>query len=520
MKRYLLPIAIAILFLAYPAKAVDFGLVSVNDTISIPLVCLDTLGKAAEPDSVHVMTWYHGQGANAFTYSARSSSPKSTSYIDTVTFAGVEYYYFIDQVGDIDSDAANGPYSGQIVLWYQSQPTANPFSFVKINDEARDLFALIDVSVSSRSTFDNLVDKVLLADNAVDTNAIADAAITAAKIAPDAIAAEEIAASAWQEMRNYIWSNIDTLSFPTDSSDFIQFLKRTIADGVWNEDTTGHYASGKYGYETLQGMKALPDSVLAAIDSILASVGFDSASVQAKIGSFGSSESSSTTLTLRQWLANSVGIDGVNDLHSKIDGLSLAGGGTEPETLVVMSVNDSTLIQGAKTTIRTIDQTTVRADGFATNVNGKLILDLDPDSFFVAVTANDYSMCLDTLLVAPGGGTDTLWLNRFDPGNPSTPDLCRVYGWVYDISGLPLSEVSVAAEIPPEYQPVQYSGAMITPFKKIAMTDIAGYWQIDLFPNSLLSNQNSRYSFKIEYPSGIVYKTKIEVPDLSSWQLQ
>jgi len=424
MRKILFPAVFIALFSTARVFAMDLGLVSVNDTISLPLVCLDTLGRSARPDSVHVLTWYHGQGGNAYTYGARSVPPASASYIDTVSFAGITYFYFIDLVGDIDSNASDGPYSGEVVLWYQSQPTVNPFSFVKVGDEARDIFARIDASISSRSDFNEQNDKVVLAD-----------------------------------------------------------------------------------------------SIRSTIDSILASLGYDSLSVQAKLGAFGASQSSSTTLTLQQWLKNSVGIDGINTLHSKVDGLSLSGGGTEPETLIVMSAADSTLIQGARTTIRTLDQSTVKVDGFTTDVNGKLIVDLDPASFFVAVTANNYSLLLDTLPVAPGGGTDTLWLTEFNPGSPSTPDLCRVYGWVYDLSGLPLSEVTVAAEIPAEYHPVKYSGAIITPFKKMTTTDANGYWQIDLFPNSLLSDQNSRYSFRIEYPSGVVYRTKIEVPDFSSWQL-
>jgi hypothetical protein len=510
MKKLATISVISLILLTGAARSIDLGFLSVNDTINIPLICLDTLGRAAAPDSVHVMTWYHGQGANSFTHSRRSASPKSTPYIDTVSFAGVEYFYFIDIVGDIDSSAGEGPYSGQVVLWYQDEPTANPFSFTKVYDEARDVIARIDADISSRSDFDPEIDKVDLADNAVDSNSVAADALTASKTAADV----------WLEMKNYVWANMDTLSFPADSSDFIQYLRRTIADGVWDEDTTGHYSVGKYGYETLQGLRALPDSIFAKIDSLLVSLGYDSVSTQAKLGAFGSSQSSSTPLTLQQWLTNSVGINGTNDLHSKVDNLSLSGGGTEAETLVVVSVDDSTLIQGARTTIRTIEQSTVKVDGLSTDVNGRLIVELDADSFFVAVTANNYTQALDTLLVEAGGGTDTIWMASFDPGNPATPELCRVYGWVYDISGQPLSAVTVKVEIPAEFQPVKYDGVIITPFRKTAETDVSGYWQIDLLPNSILSDPESRYFFTVEYPSGVVFKAKVEVPNQASWQLQ
>lgn len=492
-----------------PCTAMDIGLVSASDTVSLPLICLDTLGRAATPDSVHVITWYHGQGANSYAYGARSGSPKTTSYIDTVSFAGVEYYYFRETIDDIDSSFGDGLYSGQVVLWNEDQPTVNAFTFIKVFDEAKDIFARIDTDISSRSDFDVLTDKVDLADNAVDEASVADSALTAAKITSDA----------WQKMKNYIWANIDTTSFPTDSSDFVIYLVRMISDGVWDEDTTGHLAAGKYGYETIRGMRSLPDSVTARIDSLLESLGYYDISIQQKLGSFGAGESSPTTLTLMQWLANSVGIDGTNDLHSKIDGLSLSGGGTEPETLIVKNVEDSTLIQGARVVVRTLDQSTTKVDGLSTDVNGKLILDMDSDFYFVAITANNYRQSLDTLTVEAGGGTDVLWLTSFDPGNPAQPDLCRVFGWVYDLSGQPLSEVTVLAEIPSQYQPVRYSNVVITPFRKTTSTDVAGYWYLDLFPNSLLSNPDSKYMITIEYPSGVILRSTVEVPDQDNWQL-
>jgi len=397
------PIILAFLILhliafAIPAFAIDFGLVAANDTISFPLVCLDTLGRSAVPDSVHVLAWFQGQEANALAYSARSTNPKATAYIDTVSFAGVEYYYFHQLVDAIDSSYGNGLYSGQIVFWSQNEPTLNPFTFMEV-----------------------------------------DAGV---------------------------------------------------------------------------------EEITARIDSILFSLGFDSTSIQQKTGSFGATESSSTNLTLFQWLANSIGIDGVNTLHGKIDGLSLSGGGTEPETLIVLNHSDSTLIQSVRVVIRTLDGSTVKVDGLTTDVNGRLILDLDSDSYSVALTANNYLQKQDTLSVAQGGGTDSLWLTSFDPGNPPSPDLCRVYGWVYDLSGNPLSDIDIVAEIPGEFQPLTYNGVIITPFRQKTTTDVFGYWQIDLFPNILLSNPASRYSFTIEYPSGVIFKIRTEVPHQTSWQLQ
>jgi len=234
------------------------------------------------------------------------------------------------------------------------------------------------------------------------------------------------------------------------------------------------------------GSVSLPDSIAARIDSLLVSLGYD----------------------------------GSISAHQKIDNLTLSGGGTEAETLIVISSADSTLIQGVSVVVRTLDQSTVKIDGLSTDQNGSRILELNPDSFFVALTHNNYTQILDTLVVTSGGGTDTLWMARFNPGDPPSPDLCRVYGWVYDITGDPVEKTEITAEITSEYHPLKYNGVIITPFRKSVESDSAGYWYMDLLPNQLLSKTDSQYRFTIEYPSGVIYKTSTAVPDSSSWQLQ
>lgn len=247
----------------------------------------------------------------------------------------------------------------------------------------------------------------------------------------------------------------------------------------------------------------IPDSIAARIDSILASTGiFSDASITAKLGSYSGAPGDN------------------NNIKDDIAAISTQGGGTEAETLFVFD-SDTTAIEGVSVTVRNLDQTSTKVPGNRTDTSGRLLLELDPDSFVVALYANNYIQYgLDTIVVATGGGTDTLWMNLFDPGNPPSPDLCRVYGWVYDITGDSLEGVTVTSEIPPDYHPVKYSNVIITPFKKTAKTDSTGYWQIDLFPNSVLSDIDSKYMFIIEYPSGIVFKTRVEVPDSASWQLK
>lgn len=476
-------ISIIVLISVSGANAVDFGLVSVNDTINFPLVCMDTLGRNAAPDSVHVITWYHGEGANDSTYSARSTSPQSESYVDSINMAGSAYYFFKDIVSDLDASKENGPYSGVVALWSQGYPTYNVFSFIKIADETKDLANYLIAIKDSIENQDDWIAQQLEVANIDGWNPITDndslvidlGSLSSA--APDVnVASVDSGALESADFEDYFLkdSKIDSGAISESKIANAAFDSAKFSNDYWNAvSNTG-------------GSASVPDSITARVDSILVSLGYDAST----------------------------------SAHDKIDNLSLSGGGSEPETLIVLSSPDSTLIEGASVVVRTLDQSTVKVDGLLTDVNGRLILELDADSFFVALTHNNYGQTLDTIVVLSGGGTDTLWMSIFDPGQPSSPDLCRVYGWIYDISGIGVEHASITAEIPSEYHPVKYSSIIITPFRKTAESDSTGYWYIDLFPNQLLSKTESEYLFTIEYPSGVIFKTKTAVPDSSSWKLE
>ncbi len=479
----LILVFLLILLMTSISNAVDFGLMSVNDTVNFPLVCMDTLGRNASPDSVHVVTWYHGESANESTYAIQSTSPLSTSYIDSVYMAGASYYFFKDIVSDLDASEGNGPYSGVVALWSQGYPTYNNFSFTKVSDEAKDLANYLIAIKDSIENYDNWIARQSEVANIDGWNPITD---------NDSLIIDLESFSSGAPDVNIASADSNAL----ESSDFEDyFLKESKIDsGAISENKIADTAfdSAKFSVDywnavsNTGGSASVPDSVAARIDSILASLGYDAST----------------------------------SAHDKIDNLSLSGGGSEPETLIVMSSPDSTLIEGVSVVVRTLDQSTVKVDGLCTDQNGRRLLELDADSFFVALTHNNYTQTLDTVAVESGGGTDTLWMTEFNPGSPSSPDLCRVYGWIYDISGNAVERTTVTAEIPSEFHPVKYNSVIITPFRKTAESDSTGYWYIDLFPNQLLSKTESEYLFSIEYPSGVIFKTETAVPDSSSWQLE
>jgi hypothetical protein len=213
--------------------------------------------------------------------------------------------------------------------------------------------------------------------------------------------------------------------------------------------------------------------------------------------------------------------DDFDSLFADVAALSLTGGGTEPETVIVKNYADSAAIQGARVTIRTLDQSTIKVDGLTTDVNGKRILDLDADSFFVALTANNYTQQLDTLVVAAGGGTDTFYMTQFDPGSASGA-LCRVYNYVKDGEENPIKGVKVTAIIDDDFWPIRYDEEARV-VRVSVETDTLGYWYMDIYPNTILltaqGDSSSYYIFEGKKGSETLFKYNVTVPADSAFKM-
>jgi len=114
-----------------------------------------------------------------------------------------------------------------------------------------------------------------------------------------------------------------------------------------------------------------------------------------------------------------------NNIKEDVAALSLTGSGSEACTLIVKQ-DGLNPIQGARIVIRTIDQLATRVPGLFTDTDGRGISELDYGDYFVSVMANNYVSFSDTLNV----NCDSTWvlsMTLFDPGQPPSPPLCRVY---------------------------------------------------------------------------------------------
>lgn len=115
-------------FLTVEAGAVvNLGIKKVTEKISFPLLCLDSVGIDALPDSAHVFTYLDAGSAAQFTnrnttYPFDGSNPDVLG-IDTVKIYDDTTYWFSDVIGDIDGSPTPPTYTLAIdVVLYTETP--------------------------------------------------------------------------------------------------------------------------------------------------------------------------------------------------------------------------------------------------------------------------------------------------------------------------------------------------------------------------------------------------------------
>ncbi|SYZ72436.1 hypothetical protein TRIP_C20551 [Candidatus Zixiibacteriota bacterium] len=197
---------------------------------------------------------------------------------------------------------------------------------------------------------------------------------------------------------------------------------------------------------------------------------------------------------------------------------SFSGGGSGPISVQVLAYDSSLeqIIPGVNVAIRNIEQTALIALN-GTGTDGKAAFNLAADSFLAVAFAPGYIFESYDTLIVEAANVDTIWGWRFDPGNPSAPELCRVYGFLYDISGNPENGAVVTAWLPSGVG--RKDNSIISPFKTTALSDSAGYFYLDLIPNEKMIPANSKYEITITRTDGTILRQRVVVPESPSWLL-
>ncbi len=192
------------------------------------------------------------------------------------------------------------------------------------------------------------------------------------------------------------------------------------------------------------------------------------------------------------------------------------GSGQYACSFVVYDSATMTPVPYAELSVRNLSQSALIASG-ETNSEGIVTFSLNADSFLVLVSATGYVFFGGDTIAVSGVGADTVYGCSFDPGSPSLPGLCRVYGFLYDVKGEPLAEVAVSASLP---SGVTRTGAtVISPFKVSTVTDSLGYFYLDLIPSADLVPSTTAYEITIGSHEGTILRKRLTVPAEPSWQV-
>lgn len=202
-------------------------------------------------------------------------------------------------------------------------------------------------------------------------------------------------------------------------------------------------------------------------------------------------------------------------LDASVSGLGSGAGVYTVTVALADSVSDMP-IPYASVAIRNVAQSSLIAVG-SSDANGIVTFNLDADSFAVVARATGYVFngC-DTILVS-GAGTDTVYGERFDPGSPSIPSLCRVYGFLYDVNGAAVAGATVSAYLPSGVSRMEQ--LLVSPFTVSDTTDNNGCFYLDLIPSVSLTPSGTLYEFTISTTDGTIMRRRVDVPEQANWQL-
>ncbi|MFH0930317.1 MAG: hypothetical protein V1890_00055 [Candidatus Zixiibacteriota bacterium] len=288
---------------------------------------------------------------------------------------------------------------------------------------------------------------------------------------------------------------------------------------IWINDTTGENSGWAQFFKGRLDANVSTRSTLIASDNIginWADI-TNPSTVQSLIGtrikyvdSLGE-EIAGGSATNPDTIANHVWIWNTRTLTSGV------GTGANQVVITTKQSSDSTPIASVQVQVLNYEQTAT-AGLLTTNPSGQATFALDNAIYKVRMFKPGWQFTVPESLVVSGNSSATLYASAFDPGLPPSAELCRVYGWIKDLKGLPVVGAVIDAKI--VSTPLRYQSVLISPYYKTTNTDSEGYWYLDLYPNSKLSPSSTQYDFTIYIPYGTILKLKSTVPEQSSWELQ
>ncbi|MEW5923766.1 MAG: hypothetical protein AB1746_07250 [Candidatus Zixiibacteriota bacterium] len=446
-----------------------------RDTLAIPFTLLDSIGNPVDlmpGDSVYLAVFYPG-GAVSYRDSMSYDDSRIKSY-DWEDFSGGKSYVFVEQIATLDgADPVSGVYSYILM--------ADDNSNADLTTPTSGFFQIVN------SPLESCLDSAAWARRAVDS----------------------------------INNVMDSLSKIIDSLESqSQWILRPVTAGrklllstgghtaVDFDNVTGTLDAGEIGVEAIDANK-IHDGALTAskFQGTFFTNLIDSMSLRSD------SYPNVTVVDIEGSAADTIANRVLEDSLSYRSPMGFESGLYSFDVVIADSINNQA-IPGVNIVIRNLEQSALIALGKSGN-DGHAGFNLDADSFLVICYSPGYIFDDFDTVVIVGSGSDTVYGYHFDPGEPSIPSLCRLYGFVYGISGTAEVGAEITAWLPAG---VTRAGAgMISPFRVETTSDSIGYFYLDLIPNSLLKPDTTRYEITVSRTDGTIFRERIVVPNQPSW---
>ncbi len=461
MKRLL--ICLALLSGGASAQIVNNSGSTASDSISVPFYILDSAGNmtATTTNDSLFLIFFYPSGAEAF----RDTVAHGNSLITTVTVAGYSVYSWKLAVADIDGSGKDGLYS--YIVWVKDHTAA---ALATPHKGYFQLYQAHDYNVWASRIIDSLqavIDTLQLLDNW----AARDATVLKPTVAGRTL---DVTSGG---NAGIDWGNIENPSSPSDPR---------VTVGVMNADVVTSAALDQTAREEIWNAPFTGGAVAA--------------------GSMWDS------LNNKSYAANPAG--GFIDSNKSEQG-GISGANRTWNVYVFDTSGTDTPIPSANVDVQ-LSNGTVKSRG-TTNASGLTTFTVT-DGGWVLVSQETGYVLNNLSKTISGNSTDTVKGFDITVGTPSSPALCRVYGYVYSVGAVPDNGAGVAAFLP---SGVARSGNLIiSPFSVSTITDSLGYFYLDLIRSDSLLPVGTKYDFIINRKDGTIVHKRITVPNQTSWPVE
>jgi hypothetical protein len=197
--------------------------------------------------------------------------------------------------------------------------------------------------------------------------------------------------------------------------------------------------------------------------------------------------------------------------------------GTQTIVVRVKKESDSTAIGNCLVQVWNIAGNVMQWSDY-TNSSGAISFMFDPDTLLVKLFRPQYTFTVPETLRINGDEDTTYYGSAVVEPPPVTP-MCRVSGLIGELTGVNDNGYLITFEI--ETKPLRYLTKIISPYSCSIHPDGLGFWSIDLYPNILLTPDNTVYKLSIKdlkNNKDVVFGNYkpyiyITVPNQSYWQM-